>query len=310
MYVPGSQVTVQGADRSVLIDRTERRLIRIPDRQKTCVIPDGIEIIADSAAESNEYLEEAVFPQGLRIIGNSAFSGCDLQTVSLPDSLEWIGDMAFMDCCFKQINLPDSVQWIGDLAFYISRNLSGYKKKYEPDRTVTLPAGIRRIGDEAFTGLKLRQLILPCTLEQIGNKAFDRCDIAQVVFPANAVEIVGNPFYAQRPQIILQDDHPALELVDGNLYSKTGRRLIAQFSNAPILEGTLEIGPYALDFSGVRIFLPESVTLIRSINRWHDYGLWNSELKRMEVYAATPSASEAYLETIKSIITDECYYDW
>ena len=58
--------------------------------------------------------------------------------------------------------------------------------------------------------------------------------------------------------IDLPADHPTLEMVDGNLYSKKDHRLIAQLSDEPIQDGTIIIGKEALNPS-LRIALPESV---------------------------------------------------
>ena len=291
-----------------LTDRTERSLICTLPYSETVVIPDGIETIADAAFADRFSLREAVFPKSLRRIGHDAFRDCGLQTIALPDGLTWIGDRAFQEVYAGQITLPDSLVWIGDYAFCMEP--VRWREKPEPFRTLTLPKRLQHIGAEAFSGLAMRQLILPDSLEWIGDRAFADSEIGQVVFHGHAVTLDGNPFPGMCPQIILPDDHPALELADGNLYDKAGRRLIAQFSDAPILEGTLEIGSGALDFSGGKIFLPASVRLIRSLNRWHDYGLWRSTLDGLEVYVVPGSAAEAYLETINDDFIPACYYDW
>ena len=295
-------------DGGFLTDRTERSLICALPYSETIVIPDGIEIIADAAFADWFGLQEAVFPKSLRRIGHDAFRGCGLRTLTLPDGLAWIGDRAFQEVYTGQIILPDSLEWIGEYAFCAEP--VRWREKPDPFRTITLPRRLQHIGAEALSGLKMEKLILPDSLEWIGDRAFADSKIGQAVFPDHTVTVDGNPFPGMCPEIILPDGHPTLELADGNLYAKAGRRLITQCTDAPIREGTLEIADGALDFSGGKIFLPESVRLIRSLNRWHDYGLWHSTLDRLEVYVVPGSPAEAYLETIIGDFIPACYYDW
>lgn len=62
---------------------------------------------------------EVVIPDGIRSIGYSAFSRCDLLTsVTIPDSVTSIGDYAFKDCkSLIGVVIPDSVTTIGQGAF-------------------------------------------------------------------------------------------------------------------------------------------------------------------------------------------------
>ncbi len=284
-----------------LIDQTEHKLICSLRTLETCVIPDGIQIIAASAFEDQYELREVVFPQGLLRIEDRAFCICEsLKTLHLPESLQWIGDRTFYCCDLDGLILPDHVQWIGEAAFCLSHSYQNGQEE------LALPASLKGIGAEAFKDWDFVRLILPEGLEWIGNKAFSSRygHLSQVVFSNHPITLDGNPFYRQSPQIILPEDHPTLELSDGNLYSRTEAKLIAQFTDAPIREGTQEIGPHALAIWDHRIVLPGSIAFISALNRtWSEYTIDSYIIEDKYLYMVPGSASEAYLETVLDHIT-------
>ena len=84
---------------------------------------------------SNTVLKEVVISEGIKIIGEKAFSGCSaLTSVTIPDSVTTIGNGAFSGCTSLQsIALPDSITSIGDYAFASCSGL----------QSITLPDGIK-----------------------------------------------------------------------------------------------------------------------------------------------------------------------
>ena len=69
-------------------------------------------------------VHEIFVPEGVREIGDHAFSGAKTSYVHLPDSLERIGDDAFRECrSLKEIVIPAGVRSIGRGAFYSCRSL-------------------------------------------------------------------------------------------------------------------------------------------------------------------------------------------
>ena len=81
-------------------------------------------------------------PQGIAVIGDSAFFACSsLTSVSVPDSVTSIGDEAFALCSsLTSISIPDSVTSIGDAAFHSCKSLT----------SVSIPNSVTSIGDYAF----------------------------------------------------------------------------------------------------------------------------------------------------------------
>lgn len=82
----------------VLFNKTEKKLICYPE-----------------AIEENEY----AIPDGILVIGESAFADCKLKEILIPDSVTVIEDNAFWSASFiREITIPGSVTSIGGRAFY------------------------------------------------------------------------------------------------------------------------------------------------------------------------------------------------
>jgi hypothetical protein len=94
-------------------------------------------------------------------IGEAAFAGINLESLTLPGGLEFIGNKAFSGNRLKQVKIPDSVKNIGTLAFQNSGLTD-----------LTLGSGLESIGDYAFDGNTLAALFLPPRRVSIGEGAF------------------------------------------------------------------------------------------------------------------------------------------
>lgn len=83
-----------------------------------------------------------VIPDGVQIIGTSAFSDCaKLTTVSFPDSVDTIADSAFCGCKkLKEVELPKALKALGSDVFY---KCNGLKR-------ITFPATLKVIGENDF----------------------------------------------------------------------------------------------------------------------------------------------------------------
>ena len=89
-------------------------------------------------------------PEGIRIIGPYAFSGCTADVV-FPESLIMIEEGAFEYCTGME--------------------------------SVVLPEGTVFIGDKAFLGASLKDIYLPDTIEYVGNYAFEHSDLQKISVP-------------------------------------------------------------------------------------------------------------------------------
>lgn len=103
-------------------------------------------------------------PDGVRTIGNSAFSWCEsLQEVTIPDSVEVIDVNAFSICSsLERVSIGSGVKVIGGGAFYGCRV-----------ETTTLPNGLIEIGGAAFGGCDILESIsIPDSITYVGTDAF------------------------------------------------------------------------------------------------------------------------------------------
>lgn len=126
-------------------------------------------------------------PEGITSIGQYAFSGCqNLESVTLPESLTTLGSEAFYHCDLNALTLPESLETIEYYAFGGNRSLKsvnipakvktiGGQAFYDCGLTeLVIPEGVQTIDGSAFYGNSLQNLTLPSTIKSIGSSAFCR----------------------------------------------------------------------------------------------------------------------------------------
>lgn len=181
-------------------------------------IPATVTSIADGAFrdchESEKMVEEGGeiphldIPSSVVSIGNSAFAGTPLVSVSIPSSVTSIGYSTFQGCeklrnvelniseipsfmfseCEKleNITIPENVSAIGGGAFRRCKKLEN----------ITIPEKIKVIEDGTFFDcVSLGRIKLPDNLEELRDGAFSWCEsLTSIKIPASVSTIVENPF--------------------------------------------------------------------------------------------------------------------
>lgn len=186
--------------------------------EDSVVIPgshQGIPIdgIGAKAFAKCETLEHVIIHEGVRTIGDGAFSFCgNLCTITLPTSLRIIGDLAFSNCPrLEAINIPDGVISLGKGAFSNCTRLSDMRLPRRlhnlPDElfmnckslaSVIVPKDVLRIGESSFAGCTcLQQLNLPDGLLAISSKAFQDCCALESLHVPKSTVWFGDKVFSQ-----------------------------------------------------------------------------------------------------------------
>ena len=124
---------------------------------------------------------------------------------------------------------------IGEEAFSVSYD---NREQYQ-NVSIYLPDGITSIGNFAFRYLCVTALNIPDSVEEIGYGIFSR----------------GNRYYYSDTTLNISINHPYFALINGLLYNKQQKKLIAsttsELDSITIPEGIISIGDYAL--AGIRL---------------------------------------------------------
>ena len=168
----------------VKYSRDWKRLLRAPCLSEYS-IREGVKVIGDSAFWGCESLTSINIPNGVTTIGNAAFQGCEsLTSINIPNSVTTIGWCAFQGCeSLTSINIPNSVATIGEGAFYVCNSLT----------SINIPNSVTTIGKNAFLGCRsLTSINIPNSVTTIGDSAFDGCESLTSINIPNGVTTIEN----------------------------------------------------------------------------------------------------------------------
>lgn len=181
----------------------------------TIAVRDGTTAIANGAFDGKSNLVAVTLPDTLITIGDSAFAGTSLTTLTIPASVESIGSEAFTDVetltsvtfneglktiganafdgcsLLNTIALPNSLTSLGNNAFqYAGRDAAA------ADGTLTIGTGLTEIPQSAFMGMSKTggALTIPAGITKIGASAFYGMMISSVTIPEGVTEIGASAF--------------------------------------------------------------------------------------------------------------------
>ncbi len=207
-------------------------------------------------------------------IGDIAFAGCLLTSVTIPESVTRIGANPFAGCS-ELISItvsPDhpTLECIDGVLFSKpDKRLVCYPCTFTAEE-YSIPQGVLAIGHLAFAGCSgLNNVTISESVTSIGNNAFSGCNLTSVTIPDSVSRIGANPFEfcGSLSNITVSPDHPALECIDGVLFSKPDKRLVCYpctftAEEYSIPQGVLAIGDsaFATCRSLNNVAIPDSVT--------------------------------------------------
>jgi|GEM_PF-609937 len=182
------------------------------------VIPHSVKTIGEYAFAECYRLAKVTLENGVEQIENNAFYYCnELTEITVPASVTSIGNLAFAYCfALERVALSSGLASINGNAFYCCNALTSLtvdpaNPVYHSDdnclihtETMTLlrgcstsviPDGVKHIGNEAFLGCTMTELVIPSSVVSIGSSAFQSCGaLVEIVIPDSVTSIESNAF--------------------------------------------------------------------------------------------------------------------
>lgn len=209
--------------------------------------------------------QDFTIKEGTVAIGSNAFMlASDLTNITLPNSVKYIGDYAFSSCSsLSNITFSENLEYIGMFAFEWCDKL----------QSISLPNSVQIIERNAFAACESMQSIsIGNNLQSIGMAAFQACRSLETIHLPKSFAHLGYsvfPHSDMLQSITIDSDNPFFKSVDGVLYTKNLRKLMAypcgRLAEAyTILEGVEELhyGAFETNMYLQKITLPSSLVVI------------------------------------------------
>ena len=171
---------------------------------------------------NNSLITDLIIPDGVTGIGNYAFVGCYLSSVTIPDSVTRIGNYAFKNCDnLLKVNIPENMKSIGigafsscnnldevyitDIAKWCSIDFGGNPLHYANNlylngsliTDLIIPDGVTGINDYAFENCNsIINVTIPKSVVNIGKLAFSGCEILTNIDISDGVENIDESAFA------------------------------------------------------------------------------------------------------------------
>jgi len=173
----------------VLFSADKTVLVKYPMAKEgsSYTIPAGVTELGDHCF-SDSILENVVIPDGVAMIGRSAFDDCaELTALSLPEGVTSIGSDAFSFCyALADIDIPSTVTSIGSWAFCYCTSLT----------EIEIPSSVTSLDTAVFQGCKgLTSITIPESITSLSFLMFTNCsNLTELHLPSTITSISGKIF--------------------------------------------------------------------------------------------------------------------
>lgn len=179
-----------------LAEESEVKVYTFGDYRYSILADGTVKILEYSGKDVELSIPDILENRKVTSIGDQAFAGINLRSVTLPNSITSIGINPFCNCLFleKIYISPDHPIFvtIDDVLYSMpERKLLSYPIKKNTS-SFSIPKGIISIGDYAFNLCnEITNVIIPESITSIGNNAFSGCKNLKTVSIPNGVQSIG-----------------------------------------------------------------------------------------------------------------------
>ena len=235
-----------------------------------------LSVISEEAFLNCTSLEAIELPEALTTISANAFKNSGLTSVNLPESLTSLAVSAFAGCNALQTVTTSREGWRVEDTFLLDDENTLIFAFGNLGGKVTIPDGCVTIGEYAFNGREVSEVVFPASLERIEAYAFSSTNLTNLVLPANIKEIGNYAFSSSALQSVEFNSADAVlgegifssctKLADVKLcegVKALGKKMFQSctaLKNIDLPQSLVSMGTYTFYKSGlVSITIPESV---------------------------------------------------
>lgn len=255
------------SENGVLFNKDKTELVEFPaGKEGPYTIPNGVITLGSCAFVGNEKIKTVTIPNTVKTLQNSVFAFCPaLETITIPDTVTSLGNYVFWGCRgLKSVTLSNSLTALNHSEFdgcssltsivipnsvtVISSNVFSGCSKLESVQfsnslvtiemnafsgcgslsNVVLPNTLKTMGNSAFSSCsKLTSITIPDSVTSLGDTVFSSCKFTTINIPKSVLLIGRNPFPDTISSITVDSDNPNFKSINGVLFSKDGKKLIA-----------------------------------------------------------------------------------
>lgn len=160
-------------------------------------------------ADNRRKIKSVIIPEGVKEVGESAFSGCEsIETIKVPKTVKKIDEYVFEGCSnLKEIVLPQKVKtekgiFSGCLSLcnedgliILDDVLYGWKGLKQGEKILVIPEGITKIAKcglshyFSYYSWDLKEIVLPDGLLEIGEAAFKGIHLEKINIPDSVIKL-------------------------------------------------------------------------------------------------------------------------